>query len=58
MKVQILVSSNQAAGIKKDSVVYVSKSKYSGSKLMYGVKSPRPGTGIVWFYTNELKEVK
>jgi hypothetical protein len=57
MKIQILVSSNPAAGIKKGAVVFVSKTKDLGSRVMYGVKSPIPGTGLVWFSQKEIREV-
>lgn len=57
MKIQILVSSTPAAGIKKGAVVFVSKTKDLGSEVMYGVKSPIPGTGLVWFSQKEIKEI-
>ena len=54
MQIKIKVSNSAHLGIKKGDIVYVSKSKYLGDTLRYGVKTPR---GVVWFKLSEIEEV-
>ena len=54
MQIKILVSNATHLGIKKNDIVYVSKTKYIGDTQYFGVKASR---GIVWFKSTEIEEV-
>lgn len=54
MQIKIKVSNAEHLGLKKGDTAYVSKSKWLGDILRYGVKTPR---GMVWFKGSEIEEV-
>ena len=54
MQIKILVSNATHLGIKKNDVVYVSKTKYTAGTQYFGVKADR---GLVWFKASEIEEV-
>jgi hypothetical protein len=56
MKIKILINDIKNGFIKGD-IVFVSKVKYIGDKQMWGVKSPKAGTGIIWFSNKEIEEL-
>lgn len=51
MKIKILVKDPM-----QGEIVYVSKTRYIGDLLMYGVKSKKR-SGLVWYKSSEVEEV-
>jgi hypothetical protein len=56
MKIQIQVDSKKY-GVKKGDTAFVSKARCVGDMELFGIKSPKPGVGIVWFTSKEIKQI-